>query len=99
MPNKSKLKMALAAEKGTDFNKLKLHKKEKLANKKKAVKGTVEKSNRKKTEDEWEDMEEEVEDEEARSGAEFVAEESGSEEEAEGLMKAGSLQSSTLHSN
>ncbi|KAF8852130.1 Ebp2-domain-containing protein [Acephala macrosclerotiorum] len=87
MPNKSKLKMALAAEKGTDFNKLKLHKKEKLAKKKKAAKGIVEKSNGRKTEDEWEDMEDEVEEEDADSGAELAAEESGSEEETGGLMK------------
>jgi rRNA-processing protein EBP2 len=83
MGTKSKLKMALAAEKGTDFNKLKLHKKEKLANKKNRMKAAKELVAGKKTEDEWEDVEENADAEEVDG------EESGSEgeEEDQGLMK------------
>lgn len=82
MVTKSKLKMALAAEKGTDFKKLNLHKKEKLANKKKAAKGVVA---GKKNDEEWEDVEEEREDviedgEDSGSDAEEA-------EGKEGLMK------------
>jgi rRNA-processing protein EBP2 len=85
MVTKSKLKMALAAEKGVDFGKLHLKKKEKAARKGKAKKngGEVQPLNGKKVEEEWEDVEEEDEDE----GSEFDEENSGSEEEVDGPMK------------
>jgi rRNA-processing protein EBP2 len=85
MVTKSKLKMALAAEKGTDFKRLHLKKKEKVARKVKGKKGGGEgevvngngDANGKKGEEEWEDFEEELEGED----------ESGSEEEVDGPMK------------
>ena len=87
MVTKSKLKMALAAEKGVDFKKLHLKKKEKAARKGKAKKigGEVQPVNGKKVEEEWEDVEEEDEDE----GAELDEANSGSEEEVDGPMKVG----------
>jgi rRNA-processing protein EBP2 len=77
--------MALAAEKGVDFKKLHLKKKEKAARKGKAKKngGEVQPLNGKKVEEEWEDVEEEDEDE----GVELEGEDSGSEEEVDGPMK------------
>ncbi|PMD18575.1 Ebp2-domain-containing protein [Hyaloscypha hepaticicola] len=85
MVAKSKLKMALAAEKGVDFKKLHLKKKEKAARKGKAKKngGEVQPLNGKKVEEEWEDVEEEDEEE----GAELDGDDSGSEEEVDGPMK------------
>lgn len=60
MVTKSKLKMALAAEKGTDFGKLHLKKKEKVAKKKNKVKaGGVVNGKAKKVEEEWESVDEE----------------------------------------
>ena len=84
MVTKSKLKMALAAEKGTDFKRLHLKKKEKVARKVKGKKGGGEgevvngngDANGKKAEEEWEDVEDEDE-----------VEESGSEEEVGAPMK------------
>jgi hypothetical protein len=77
MVTKSKLKMALAADKGTDFGKLHLKKKEKAARKGKASKSGEQeaKVNGKKVEEEWEDVEEEGE------GSGSDEEDSGSEEE------------------
>lgn len=85
MVTKSKLKMALAAEKGVDFKKLHLKKKEKAARKGKAKKngGEVQLVNGKKVEEEWEDVEEEDEEE----GSELDGDDSGSEEEVDGPMK------------
>jgi rRNA-processing protein EBP2 len=77
MVTKSKLKMALAADKGTDFKKLHLHKKEKAARKSKAKKvGVVEKTDAKKTEEDWEDIEDENDNEDAESDAEDEEEDS-----------------------
>jgi rRNA-processing protein EBP2 len=84
MVTKSKLKMALAAEKGVDFKKLALKKKEKVARKGKAGKsGEEKKSNEKLAEDEWEDFKEEVEEE----GVGLSEGESGSGEEVEEPMQ------------
>jgi rRNA-processing protein EBP2 len=95
MVTKSKLKMALAADKGVDFKKLHLKKKEKIARKGKAKKhgGEAEPTNGKKIEEEWEDVDEQSEDE----GIELEGDESGSEEEVEGPMKACSLCLSEFH--
>ena len=67
MPTKSKLKMALAAEKQTDFGKMHLKKKEKVANKKNKTKtgGVVNGKKGKKVEEEWESV-----DDEGASGSE-----------------------------
>lgn len=54
MVTKSKLKMALVAEKGVDFKKLHQKKAQKAARKEKAKKGGEGKE--KKTEEEWEDV-------------------------------------------
>jgi rRNA-processing protein EBP2 len=85
MVTKSKLKMALAADKGVDFKKLHLKKKEKVARKGKAKKhgGEVQPANDKKIEEEWED----VEDESDKERAELDEDESGSEEEIDGPLK------------
>lgn len=86
MVTKSKLKMALAADKGVDFKKLHLKKKEKVARKGKAKKHGGEEgepANGKKVEEEWED----VEDEDEKEGIELNEDESGSEEEVDGPMK------------
>jgi hypothetical protein len=84
MVTKSKLKMALAVEKGVDFGKLHLKKKEKAARKGKAkIGGEVQPVNEKKVEEEWEDVEEEDEDERD----ELDEQDSGSEEEIDGPMK------------
>ncbi|KAJ5050482.1 uncharacterized protein L3040_002363 [Drepanopeziza brunnea f. sp. 'multigermtubi'] len=84
MPTKSKLKMALAAEKGIDFGKQHLKKKEKAANKLNKEKMAKKKqSNGKSTEEDWEDVEEEGE----NGGAESSDEESGSDDEVEAPMK------------
>lgn len=88
MVTKSKLKMALAADKGVDFKKLHLKKKEKEARKAKSQKGGEKpKSKGKKTEEDWEDVDEESE----NGGVELSGEESGSEEEGEdtGPMQVG----------
>lgn len=79
---KSKLKMALAADKGTDYLKQHLKKKEKAANKLNKEKST--KKGGDKPEEDWEDVEEEKED----GGAELSEGESGSDEEMEEPMKA-----------
>jgi rRNA-processing protein EBP2 len=80
MVTKSKLKMALAADKGIDFKKLHLKKKEKEARKAKSQKGGEKpKSKGKNTEEDWEDVDEESED----GGVELSGEESASEEEGE----------------
>lgn len=91
MPTKSKLKMALAAEKGIDFGKQHLKKKEKAINKLKKEKSAKEKStkkggDKKPTEEDWEDVVEEDE----KGDVELSEEESGSDEEAEEPMKASS---------
>jgi rRNA-processing protein EBP2 len=92
MVTKSKLKMALAADKGVDFKKLALKKKEKAARKGKAGKsGGEKKSNEKPVEDEWEDFEQENE----NGGTELNEEESGSEEEAQEPMQVCSPSQST----
>ncbi|CAL3969312.1 hypothetical protein PZA11_006112 [Diplocarpon coronariae] len=88
MPTKSKLKMALAAEKGIDFGKKHLKKKEKLANKsnkqRSARKGGDKKqSSGNPAEEDWEDVEEECE----NGSAELSEEESGNDEDAEAPMK------------
>jgi rRNA-processing protein EBP2 len=88
MVTKSKLKMALAANKGTDFKKLHLKKKEKAAKKKNAKKGgagKVEKPNGKKIEEEWEDVDGE---DDSEDGGEGLGEgESGSEEDVDAPMQ------------
>lgn len=83
MVTKSKLKMALAAEKQTDFGKMHLKKKEKVANKKNKVKagGVVNGKKGKQVEEEWESV-----DEEGASGSDaggVELEEDGSESEGE----------------
>ncbi len=85
MVTKSKLKMALAAEKGVDFKKLHLKNKEKAARKGKAKKngGEVQPVDGKKVEEEWEDVEEDDEEE----GDELEEGDSSSEEEVDGPMK------------
>lgn len=84
MVTKSKLKMALAAEKNVDFKKLNQKKQQKAARKEKSKKGVEGKP--KKAEEEWEDVDEESE---SDGGVEVdVAEdESGSEEEVEAPMQ------------
>ncbi|KAL2075276.1 hypothetical protein VTL71DRAFT_219 [Oculimacula yallundae] len=77
---KSKLKMALAADKGIDYGKQALKKKEKLANK--LNKEKLAKKGGEKPEEDWEDVEEEKED----GGAELNGDESGSEEEVDEPM-------------
>jgi rRNA-processing protein EBP2 len=97
MVTKSKLKMALAAEKRVDFKKLHLKKKEKAAKKGKAKKHGRDAgpTNGKKVEEEWED----VEDEGEKKGAESDGEESGSEEEVDGPMKVCLVVSQNFLSN
>lgn len=75
MVTKSKLKMALVAEKDVDFKKLNLKKKEKAARKKKAQKGGDKPESNGKVEEDWEDVERGVED-------------SGSDEDEEGTEAA-----------
>jgi rRNA-processing protein EBP2 len=88
MPTKSKLKMALAADRGVDFGKIHLKKKEKAARKSKSKKGGDEKvSIGKKAEEEWEDVHEESED----GGAELNEDGSGSEDEVDHPMQVCSL--------
>jgi len=98
MVTKSKLKMALAADKGVDYKKLHLKKKEKIAKKGKEKKhgGEVEPTNGKKVEEEWEDVEEESDDEGVELD-ELDEQESGSEEEVDGPMKV-CLQSTSASS-
>ena len=84
MPTKSKLKMALAADRGVDFGKIHLKKKEKAARKSKSKKGGDEKvSNGKKAEEDWEDVDEDSQD----GGVELNEDESGSEDEVDGPMQ------------
>lgn len=87
MPTKSKLKMALAAEKGTDFGKQHLKKVEKLANKtnkaKAARKGGEKKTNGKAIEEEWEDLDEDNE----NAGPELSDEEGDSDVDMEAPAK------------
>ena len=87
MVTKSKLKMALAADKGTDYKKLNLKKKEKSARKAKKGKGdkdSGEVNGKKEVVEEWED----VDDEDEEGGVEIDGEEeSGSEEEVDAPMK------------
>ncbi|CZS94443.1 hypothetical protein WAI453_008055 [Rhynchosporium graminicola] len=78
---KSKLKMALAADKGTDFLKQHLKKKEKAANKLNKEKAS--KKGGEKPEEDWVDVEEEKGD----GGAELDQEASESDEENEEPMK------------
>jgi rRNA-processing protein EBP2 len=82
MVTKSKLKMALASDKGVDFKKLNLKKKEKAARKEKAQKSSG-KILEKKVEEEWEDLDEN-ENGEGSDGKEL----SGSEEDVGGPMQA-----------
>lgn len=70
MPVKSKLKMALAADKGTDFGRMHLKKQEKAARKAKASKG----GDSKKVEGEWEDVEEEAESGDEEDGSDVEGE-------------------------
>ncbi|PVH90010.1 Ebp2-domain-containing protein [Cadophora sp. DSE1049] len=79
---KSKLKMALAADKGVDFGKQHLKKKQKLANKLNKEKSSK-KGGEKPAEEDWEDVEEAKENDDA----ELSEEESGSDEEVEEPMK------------
>ncbi|KAL4728406.1 rRNA-processing protein EBP2 [Fusarium chlamydosporum] len=75
MVTKSKLKMALAAEKGTDFKKLKLLKKQKEAEKRNAAaRGTADKDEEKKTiqiEADFEDEDEEDDDDDEEEEAQY----------------------------
>ncbi|CAD6443828.1 deebfd78-72a6-4f43-a151-5660a5e0b076 [Sclerotinia trifoliorum] len=82
MVTKSKLKMALAADKKVDFSKLHQKKQAKLARKGKAVNGEEKSSEKGKVEQEWEDVEEKSGDEEEEE-EEDDAEEGGSEDEEE----------------
>jgi hypothetical protein len=82
MVTKSKLKMALVAEKGVDFKKLNQKKKQKAARKEKASEGKP-----KKVETEWEDIEEESEGEDGGAAVNGVEDESGSEEEVDAPMQ------------
>lgn len=94
MVNKSKLKMALVAEKGVDFKKLNLKKKEKAARKSKAQKGgDKSKSNGNNAEEDWEDADEEAKD----SGADLGKEDSGSDEEEGGVAAVPMQASFHLH--
>jgi rRNA-processing protein EBP2 len=79
MVTKSKLKMALAADKRVDYKKLNQKKRQKTAIKEKSKKSE---GKGKKVEDEWEDLDEGSEDE-IEGGVELDGEEneSGSEEE------------------
>jgi rRNA-processing protein EBP2 len=81
MVMKSKLKMALAADKGVDFKKLKQNKKQQAATKEKSKKNE---GQGKKVEEEWEDVDEDSENEVEDGGVKLDGEESddGSEEEA-----------------
>lgn len=85
MVTKSKLKMALAAEKGVDFKKQHLKKVQKAAKKEKSKKAGAGKG--KKVEEDWEDVE--IEEEAEDVGGKSDEEEAGSnsEEEADGLMQ------------
>lgn len=98
MVTKSKLKMALAADKGVDFKKLHLKKKDKVARKAKAKKhgGDAAPANGKKMEEEWEDVEETDDEEE---GAKLDEDESGSEGEVDGPMKVCSMTLENFLSN
>ena len=82
MVTKSKLKMALASDKGVDFKKLNLKKKEKAARKQKAQKSGG-KILEEKVVEEWEDLDESGSGEDD-DGFEL----SGSEEDADGPMQA-----------
>lgn len=81
MVTKSKLKIALAADKGVDFKKLNQKKKQKAAAKNKSKKSD---GKGKKVEEEWEDVDEDSGNEVEDSGIKLDEGESdsGSEEEA-----------------
>lgn len=83
MVTKSKLKMALAADKKVDFSKLHQKKQAKLARKGKAVKGDEKSSKKGKVEQEWEDVEEKSGDEEEEEEEDDEEGDSGDEEEEE----------------
>ncbi|KAF7862596.1 hypothetical protein EAF04_007469 [Stromatinia cepivora] len=84
MVTKSKLKMALAADKKIDFSKLHQKKQAKLARKEKAVKREEKSSKKGKVEQEWEDVEDESGDEEEESAEEGDSEDEEEEEEGNG---------------
>jgi rRNA-processing protein EBP2 len=84
MVTKSKLKMALAAEKGVDFKKLHQKKVQRAARKEKAGKGGEGKG--KKTQDEWEDVPEENESDDSEDGGAVLEDdEEESADEDEGM--------------
>lgn len=83
---KSKLKMALAADKGTDYKKLNQKKQQKAARKEKSKKSGEGKG--KNVEEDWEDVDGESEDEEDRVALNGEEAESSSEEEVDGPMQA-----------
>ena len=85
MVTKSKLKMALVADKGTDFKKLNQKKRQKSARKEKAQKSGEGKLN--KVEEEWEDLDEESAGEEGGVEVDGEESESGSEGEVEAPMQ------------
>lgn len=90
MVTKSKLKMALAAEKGIDFGKLHLKKREKAAKKKNATRGGAgkeETSKGKEVEEDWESVDESTD---SLLGQDRLGEDdsaSGSEDDADVPMK------------
>jgi rRNA-processing protein EBP2 len=79
MVTKSKLKMALAAEKKVDFSKLYQNKARKAARKEKAKDGE---GRGKKTEDEWEDVDVQSDSEDGGAAIDVDEEESEEEEDA-----------------
>ncbi|APA11312.1 hypothetical protein SS1G_11556 [Sclerotinia sclerotiorum 1980 UF-70] len=83
MVTKSKLKMALAADKKVDFSKLHQKKQAKLARKGKAVKGDEKSSKKGKVEQEWEDVEEKSGDEEEEEEEDDEEGDSDDDEEEE----------------
>jgi len=82
MVTKSKLKMALVAEKGTDFKKLNQKKQQKAARKEKSTKGAG-----KKAEQDWESMDGVSDNEDGGVGLVDGEADSGSEEEIEEPMQ------------
>jgi rRNA-processing protein EBP2 len=83
MVTKSKLKMALAGEKGVDFKKQHQKKVQKAAKKEKMKKEGKKKG--KKTEDDWEDVPEESDGEDSEDGGAALDGEEGESEEEEGM--------------
>jgi len=82
MVTKSKLKMALVAEKGTDFKKLNQKKQQKAARKEKATKGGA-----KKTDEDWESLDGVSDEEDGGAAIEEDEADSGSEDEVEEPMQ------------